>query len=162
MPNNYILISGGNFINEDELYHYGVPGMKWGHRKKNDYIQEGVNSRRKKTIVSNSVNSNVSKRTSGTNTAGIKSGSNPSKSINVTRKNVKQTSKSGKKTATKTLSKMSGKALSSINKTAKTGMSIAQSLQNISDAGMNARQTTTYVNAYTSMSPDYRRRFMYD
>ena len=28
MPNNYILTSNGNFISEDELYHYGVKGMK--------------------------------------------------------------------------------------------------------------------------------------
>mgnify|MGYP006874318794 CR=1 FL=1 len=29
MPNNYILTSDGIFISEDELYHYGVLGMKW-------------------------------------------------------------------------------------------------------------------------------------
>ena len=28
MSNNYILTSSGNFISEDELYHYGVKGMK--------------------------------------------------------------------------------------------------------------------------------------
>lgn len=33
MPNNYILTSEGSFISEDELYHYGVKGQKWGHRK---------------------------------------------------------------------------------------------------------------------------------
>lgn len=33
MPNNYILTSEGNFISEDELYHYGVKGQKWGVRK---------------------------------------------------------------------------------------------------------------------------------
>ena len=34
MPNNnYILTSQGSFLSEEELYHYGVPGMKWGHRK---------------------------------------------------------------------------------------------------------------------------------
>lgn len=33
MPNNYILTSEGNFISEDELYHYGVKGQKWGVRR---------------------------------------------------------------------------------------------------------------------------------
>ena len=34
MPNNnYVLTSQGSFLSEEELYHYGVPGMKWGHRK---------------------------------------------------------------------------------------------------------------------------------
>ena len=33
MSDNYILTSQGNFINTNELYHYGVLGMKWGVRK---------------------------------------------------------------------------------------------------------------------------------
>lgn len=37
MPENYILTSQGNFMSTDELYHYGVLGMKWGVRKATYY-----------------------------------------------------------------------------------------------------------------------------
>lgn len=34
MPNaNYVLTSNGSFISEDELYHWGIKGMKWGVRR---------------------------------------------------------------------------------------------------------------------------------
>lgn len=37
MPENYILTSQGNFVSANELYHYGVLGMKWGVRKATIY-----------------------------------------------------------------------------------------------------------------------------
>ena len=34
MPDtNYILTSDGNFISENELYHWGIKGMRWGVRR---------------------------------------------------------------------------------------------------------------------------------
>ena len=34
MPNtNYILTSDGSFISDEELYHYGIKGMRWGIRR---------------------------------------------------------------------------------------------------------------------------------
>ena len=47
MSSNYIITSNGDFVREDELYHYGVPGMKWGVRKK-QYGESDISSNYKK------------------------------------------------------------------------------------------------------------------
>lgn len=33
MGSNYVLTPDGSFVNEDELYHWGIKGMKWGIRR---------------------------------------------------------------------------------------------------------------------------------
>ena len=33
MHNNYVLTSNGSFISQNELYHHGIKGMKWGIRR---------------------------------------------------------------------------------------------------------------------------------
>ena len=34
---DYIITSGGSFVSDEELYHYGVMGMKWGVRRAHKY-----------------------------------------------------------------------------------------------------------------------------
>ena len=33
MGSNYIITSTGSFVAEDELYHHGIKGQKWGIRR---------------------------------------------------------------------------------------------------------------------------------
>lgn len=38
MANNYYLTSNGSFVSGEDLMHYGIPGMKWGVRKRIDPV----------------------------------------------------------------------------------------------------------------------------
>ena len=125
--------------NGDELCHYGVLGMKWG--------------RRKAIAPSSAVNQHRVKKQAVKSSSGFKvtSHSDPKKSV-----------KSGKKKASSIVAKHGNESVKSIGKVAKTGFSIVQSFYNISDTATQNRQMTSYLNTATQMSPEYRRRFMYD
>ena len=125
--------------NGDELCHYGVLGMKWG--------------RRKAIAPSSAVNQHRVKRQAVKSSSGLKvtSHSDPKKSV-----------KYGKKKASSIVAKHGNESVKSIGKVAKTGFSIVQSFYNISDTATQNRQMTSYLNTATQISPEYRRRFMYD
>ena len=81
--------------------------------------------------------------------------------VNSVAKAKKRTNK-GKKKASKALSNAGSKTIKSVSKAAKLGMSFAQGAWAISDEGRNAREMSSYLNTASSMSPEYRRRFMYE
>lgn len=162
-----------------DIIHYGVPGMKWGHRKaKAQAISRYRNEYSKKQAGKSSLSRAYSKITgadkiyaearynmSKSKAGDLKSSNKSTKkpiSNNTAHKDPKKVTKSGQNKTKKILSKNNGKAVKAIGKSAKLGSSMVQSLYNISDTGFENRQMQSYVNLASQMSPEYRRRFMYD
>lgn len=52
---NYVLISNGNFISENELYHWGVKGMHWGVRRYQNPDGTLTSKGRKKYLKNNNL-----------------------------------------------------------------------------------------------------------
>jgi len=50
------------YNNTDELYHFGIPGMRWGHRKtKIEDVMPGIKLKKKK-LTNNNINNNINKK----------------------------------------------------------------------------------------------------
>ena len=58
MKNNYIITSDGSFISDEEIFHYGIKGMKWGVRKDR---QPGYKSTSIKALLAKRSNDKVDK-----------------------------------------------------------------------------------------------------
>lgn len=74
----------------NELYHYGVPGMKWGHRKQIDSAGEGVVTRRKKKTPVGGINPNAGKPSKTTSGIALETGDKISKGLSKIRNAIKK------------------------------------------------------------------------
>ena len=164
-------------MNDNELMHYGVPGMKWGQRRaiKKAAINRYRSEYNKQQTGKSAFSRAYSKITGADkiyaearyNMSKSKPKSSNNKTVNEKTKNTSSTAskksvKTGKKRATNVISKHGSTLIKATAKSAKTGLSVVRSLYNISDTAQQNRQMISYLNTARQMSPEYRRRFMYN
>lgn len=129
-----------NYTNE--LYHYGVPGMRWGHRKAVKLANKASISRESSKEWNQMARYAESKGKTKKAAKYRKYANNDlkdarkyesmsgSRKPSTKKKNPKKTTKTGKKTAKKTLQKIGGASLKSVSYAAQLGARVMQNYGN--------------------------------
>lgn len=164
----------------DELYHYGVPGIKWGVRRAqkraaiNRYRSEYNRSQANKSAISRAYSKltgadkiyaqsrySMSKSKSKSGAQKQTTKGNVKKSASNKKSSPKKSTDTGKKRAKKVAKKAASTTVKGAGKLIKNGMAMANVLYK-NPMAESAKQTAQYVSLASQMSPEYRRRYIYN